>query len=91
MSLKHVLLGAAGSMVIAAPGLAQDVQEVGGLEEIVVTAQKREQNLQNVPVAVTALNAEVIANQRIADFADLTRAAPGQVTLVRAAIMFMVA
>jgi iron complex outermembrane recepter protein len=51
-------------------------EAVGGLEEIVVTARKREENLQNVPVSVTALSAEAIVNQRIADFSDLTRAAP---------------
>ena len=55
---------------------AEPAQQQGGLEEIVVTAQKREQNLQSVPVSVTALGAEAIENARIADFSDLTRAAP---------------
>ncbi|MEM9257272.1 MAG: hypothetical protein AAGA91_17655, partial [Pseudomonadota bacterium] len=30
------------------------------LEEVIVTAQKREQSLQDVPVAVTAFNAEML-------------------------------
>jgi iron complex outermembrane receptor protein len=79
MTLKHVLLATAGSAMFALPAYAQDAppeEETGGLEEIVVTAQKREENLQNVPVSVTAIGAEAIANQRIADFSDLTRAAP---------------
>lgn len=46
-----------------------------GLGDIIVTAQKREQNLQIVPVSVTALTAEAIVNQRINDFGDLSRAA----------------
>ena len=44
------------------------------LEEIVVTAQKREQNLQDVPVAVTAVTAENIDAMGIVNTADLTRA-----------------
>lgn len=77
--LKRILIAAFGYIVIVTSAYAQNAapaNEEGGLEEIVVTAQKREQNLQNVPVAVTALNAQAIANQRIGDFADLVRAAP---------------
>ena len=44
------------------------------LEEIVVTVQKREQNLQDVPVAVTAVTAENIDAMGIVNTADLTRA-----------------
>lgn len=57
----------------AAQGAAAEA--TGGLEEIVVTAQKRAEKLQNVPVSVTALSAQSLANNRIAEFADLTRAA----------------
>lgn len=79
MTLKHVLLATVASTLLAMPAFAQEVPadaDVVGLEEIVVTAQKREQNLQAVPVSVTAIGAEAIANQRIAEFSDLTRAAP---------------
>ena len=84
MSIKRSLLIAVGSATIIlsahaqTPETAQDapVEEEAGLEEVVVSAQKREQNLQDVPVSVTALGAEAIANQRIVDFADLARAAP---------------
>jgi iron complex outermembrane receptor protein len=33
----------------------------GGLEEIVVTAQRRSENLQRTPISVTAVNAEQLA------------------------------
>ena len=74
---KLILLASAASCVLAAPSLAaaQDKNETTGLEEIVVTATKRSANLQSVPVAVTALTGETIQNQRINEFADLTRAA----------------
>ncbi|WP_298675122.1 TonB-dependent receptor [uncultured Sphingomonas sp.] len=73
----------ASAAVVAAPAMAQNSSSQNasrddgqGLEDIVVTAQKREQNLQTVPVSVTALSSEAIANNRLADFSDLTRAAP---------------
>ncbi len=84
MSRKFLLLTGFSALAFAQPAFAQDAAapapesgaETGGLEEIVVTAQKREQNLQNVPVSVTALNSEALERNRIADFSDLTRAAP---------------
>jgi iron complex outermembrane recepter protein len=79
MVRKFALLATASLIFAASPSFAQDssaaAEDTGGLEEIVVTAQKREQNLQDVPVSVTALSAEALANNRIAEFADLTRAA----------------
>ncbi len=82
MSRKFLLLAGVSTALFAAPLFAQEsppappADDAGGLETIVVTAQKREQNLQNVPVSVTALSAAAIANARISDFSDLTRAAP---------------
>lgn len=46
------------------------------LDDIVVTAQKREQNLQDVPVAVTAINADALAVNRIENVRDLNALAP---------------
>ncbi|MEJ8566210.1 TonB-dependent receptor [Elongatibacter sediminis] len=46
-----------------------------GLEEIVVTARKRAENIMDIPDAITAFNAETIENARITsiqDFANLT-------------------
>ena len=48
-----------------------------GLEEIVVTAQKRAQNLQDVPVAVSAFNAAGLVNRGIGNLIELTRVTPG--------------
>jgi iron complex outermembrane receptor protein len=74
---KLILLASAAAGVLAMPSLAaaQDKTETTGLAEIVVTATKRSANLQSVPVAVTAITGETIQNQRISEFADLTRAA----------------
>jgi iron complex outermembrane receptor protein len=48
-----------------------------GLQEIVVTAQKREQSLQDVPIAVTAVTAADIQANRISTVNDLSAIAPG--------------
>ncbi len=48
----------------------------GGLEEIVVTATRREENLMNVPVAVTALQEQTLLTRQIVDVESLQRIAP---------------
>jgi len=59
--------------------LAQTAAEAdnGGLEEIIVTAQKREQSVQDVPIAVTALTGETLVANRVSTVTDLTGLAPG--------------
>lgn len=47
------------------------------LGPVVVTAQKRQQNLQDVPIAVTAFSASQIESHRIEDVTDLSALAPG--------------
>jgi len=44
---------------------------------VVVTAQKREQKLQDVPIAVTAIGAKELESRGIQDIADLSALAPG--------------
>ena len=48
-----------------------------GLEEIVVTAQKREQSVQDVPIAVTALAGDALESNRVTNVTDLSGLAPG--------------
>jgi iron complex outermembrane receptor protein len=56
---------------------SQQPSETVGLEEIVVTAQKREQSLQDVPIAVTAVTQENLQANRIFTVNDLSAIAPG--------------
>src|SRR3546814_623533 len=53
---------------------AESVQQ--GIGDIVVTAQRREQNLQDVPVAVTAFSGDTIANLGIQSSADIGGVVP---------------
>ncbi len=59
----------------AAP--AENASEaVGGIEEIVVTAQKRAQNVQDVPIAISAFTANALKERAVADVASLSNIAP---------------
>jgi len=49
---------------------------VAGLEEIIVTAQKREQSLQDVPISVTAVSSDRMENAQVTDSYDLNLVVP---------------
>ena len=59
----------------AVPPAAQEA-EPAGLEEIVVTAQKRSENLQNVPIAITAVTADAMASRGITTASEISNFAP---------------
>lgn len=48
-----------------------------GPQEIIVTAQKREQRLQDVPMAITALSSQALQDAGVLDIKDLTVLTPG--------------
>ncbi len=62
----------AGLMSFQLPALAESLQ----LEEVVVTAQKRAESVQDIPVAITAISAETLENMGLNSFEDLTKVSP---------------
>jgi iron complex outermembrane receptor protein len=79
--LKSCVLGAA-SLAAAAwwsePVAAQQVaQAVSGLEEIVVTARRKEESAQTVPITVTAFSEQALQQQDIKNSFDMVRMVPG--------------
>ncbi|MBL8264961.1 TonB-dependent receptor [Steroidobacter sp.] len=67
------------SGLLVAPASAQEdtgTTRVNGLEEIVVTARKREERLQDTPISLTALTAEVLEQRAVANFRDAAVFAP---------------
>jgi len=58
----------------SAPGTAA---EGASLEEIVVTATRRSENLNRVPISVTALSQDAMDERGIKDFQDIARFTPG--------------
>ncbi len=61
----------------AAPAGNPPAENNTGLEEIVVTAEKRESTVQATPIAMTALSAGDLAEQNITSIQDLVGAIPG--------------
>jgi iron complex outermembrane receptor protein len=55
---------------------AQD-QEAATVDEIIVTAQKREQSLQDVPIVVTAVSGQLMQDAGVKDIKDLQVLTPG--------------
>ena len=72
--LSHPLLAAV--LVIVTAGLVSPSVMAGPLEEIIVTAQKREENLQDVAIAITAVTGDQIRNGSISRYEDLSVAIP---------------
>lgn len=65
------------SALQAAPALAQEAApEESGYDEIVVTAQKREENLQNVPISIQAIGTERLEDLNITDFKGYAQQLP---------------
>ena len=78
---KLLLVGSAGLMGLSCMQLAQSqsAEPSDRLEEVIVTATKREQSVQEVPQAVQVLSADQLTSAGIHEFADLTRIAPSMV------------
>ena len=49
----------------------------GALEEVVVTAERREENIQNVPITVIAFSAETMQERNLTDIKSLGNLTPG--------------
>jgi outer membrane receptor protein involved in Fe transport len=83
-----IAFGLLASTMLTSPGaaLAQDNPTPGGPaattsnvaedDEIVVTAQKREENLQDVPISIQALGTQRLDEANVSNFADYTKLTP---------------
>ena len=69
------------SLAPAAQVFAQQADAQQGIEEIIVTAQKRDQSLQDVPLAITALSSTDIERLNASDVRDLQFATPNLVVV----------
>jgi iron complex outermembrane recepter protein len=72
---------AATALPAVAPVSAQQDGETDAdnvaIQEIIVTAQKREQNLQDVPIVVTVVSEQLLQDTGVKDIKDLTILTPG--------------
>jgi iron complex outermembrane recepter protein len=70
-----------GSLSLVGPIASADNSPADGssdaLQEVVVTAQKTEQDAQKVPVSISVIGGEQIIDEHITDYQDITREIPG--------------
>lgn len=86
---KYMLLSTALFMIGATPATAQDAASAGpadgaavdegGIADIVVTARRKSEDAQDVPLSITAIAGEQLAKQDIRNVSDLVRNVPGVV------------
>lgn len=70
---------AALAAAIAMPAHAQDQADSepnGGIAQIVVTAQKRAENVQDVPIAISAFSADALQERAVSSVASLSNISP---------------
>ena len=80
LRLSTRLLASAAALS-AAPAFAQAQSDEAGWDEIVVTAQNRSENVQDVPIAMQVVSGEAMEKAGITDFTGIQRLAPAvQVT-----------
>jgi iron complex outermembrane recepter protein len=65
----------AAAILLACP-VALLAQDRAGLEEIIVTAQKRSEDLQDVPISIQALGSEALAELNVKNFKDYVQMLP---------------
>lgn len=87
--MSRLVLSVAGGSVLAisSTSFAQDVAPQGaeasaagaGLEEVIVSAQRRAESMQRVPIAITALTAADLESSGVTSTIELLAATPGLV------------
>jgi len=81
ISLRHALMAGA-ALTAAVPQFASaqagqsQTADSSGVEEIIVTAQKRTESAQDVPIAITALGTDQLASAGVTSTLDLKAAVP---------------
>ena len=84
VATSHAAFAQADAPAAPAAGAAQDDAATqaadgaqGGIGDIVVTAQRREENLQTVPLAITAISGDTLKNRGVMDMSRLNEFVPG--------------
>jgi len=74
------VVGVAAALVnttgLAEPSASAAASDAGGLEEVVVTAQRRQESVQNVGIAISVLSGESLAAKSVTYVNDLQNATP---------------
>lgn len=77
MNRNILLMAGASSLAMSTQVLAQEATPATGIQEIVVTAQKRSEAINDVPLSITAASGDKLRDQGITDVGDLVKIVPG--------------
>lgn len=75
--MKAILYLSCAALALSAGSAFAQTTDTATVDEIVVTAQKRSENLQDVPVSVTAFSGETLAERGVTNVIGLNNLAPG--------------
>jgi len=78
MKIRTLLLTTACALApLGSAAWAQAEEEVGASRDIIVTAQKRAESLEDVPISITALSEERLAATNVTNFTEIDTLSPG--------------
>src|SRR5262245_40025131 len=75
-AVATILAAHAGAAAYGAPPAEETGAPAGTISEVVVTAQRRSENIQDVPIAIQALTGETIKDLNVTNFDDFVRYLP---------------
>jgi iron complex outermembrane recepter protein len=73
---SFVSVAAAVSLALSTGTVAQEAEDEDVLREVVVTAQFREQSVQDTPLSITAISADMLESRNQTSIAEVTNQAP---------------
>jgi iron complex outermembrane receptor protein len=75
-AIAAILSGSGVGMGVAHAAPAAEASDSDAIQEITVTAQRRTENMQNVPITITALTAETLTQLNVTTFDDYVKFLP---------------
>jgi iron complex outermembrane recepter protein len=75
-AIASILTGSSGAFAIGAAGTDTNVADSEAIETIVVTAQRRTENMQDVPITIQALTGETLKQLNVTTFDDFIKFLP---------------
>ncbi len=76
LTVRRVLLGGFVAVTAAQAQAQVEERKAGGLEEIIVTARKVRENLQDTPIAISAFSGDALVNRQVFRTTDLDQIVP---------------
>src|SRR5579871_4693840 len=76
-AIRFALVASAGSAFVTSPSYGDAGTEPASLEEVVVTATRREQSILDIPYSISAVSSEALEDNHVQNLADLSHLVAG--------------